>query len=48
MPEGKELSARVAEAQTVLHQLERYGGSSTDQMSAQAHQWHYAMKVPGQ
>jgi hypothetical protein len=48
MPEGKELNARVEEALTVMHQLERYGGSAKDQMDAGSHKWHYAMKVPEQ
>jgi hypothetical protein len=48
MQEGKELNARVEEALTVMHQLERYGGSAKDQMDAGSHKWHYAMKVPEQ
>ncbi len=47
MPEGKELTARVEEAHTVMHQLERYSSSSSqDQLGEQSHKWHYAMRVP--
>lgn len=47
MPEGKELTARIEEAHTVMHQLERYSGSSSqDQMGERSHKWHYAMRVP--